>query len=453
MTDVDVVVVGAGLAGLACARDVRCEGRSVVVLEATHRVGGRARSFIGRHGESWELGAQVVHGNDNPIWQFLGREQAQSYRNSDFRCVFGGVSRPISALGRLAVPPWLINRVLGSMPSAAGTVGTVGDWLATRSCDQVSRSIAASWLEQEWAASPTRLDRHEVLQILSERPEPDEQFVPTGGFGALVQHLSADLSIRTGAPVRRISRTVGGVRVRIDGATDLLAGQVVLTVPPWTIGQQGIELEDLPAGKTAALPALCGGDAAVAVVELSKVADQDVTVFDADSALGFLRTQAGSGCVQIVAKGVGAAALRSLLADRSRLVEVLAVALPWTAGAAVTEIEVADWGADRFVRGAFTVPVTGAALARSIWAKPWGAVHFAGEATCGADGVARAHGALLSGLRAAQDIRARDDIRAIDARDRAPQLSAPELSESGLPESRLSATHPHPKEFHRVHCR
>ena len=63
--DADVIVVGAGFAGLGAARDLRARGLSVVVVEATDRVGGRAREDALATKDRdvvWASGAEFVHG-------------------------------------------------------------------------------------------------------------------------------------------------------------------------------------------------------------------------------------------------------------------------------------------------------------------------------------------------------------------------------------------------------
>ena len=71
--DADVVVIGAGLAGLAAARHLQQQGWSVLVLEATDRVGGRVRDAALPDGGAVELGAQWV-GRDHAAVHALADE-------------------------------------------------------------------------------------------------------------------------------------------------------------------------------------------------------------------------------------------------------------------------------------------------------------------------------------------------------------------------------------------
>lgn len=53
-SDVDVAVIGAGAAGIAAARKVAAAGRSYVLLEASNRIGGRART-VTAFGQPFDL--------------------------------------------------------------------------------------------------------------------------------------------------------------------------------------------------------------------------------------------------------------------------------------------------------------------------------------------------------------------------------------------------------------
>ena len=60
-SDVDVVIVGAGAAGIGAAKTLRRLGKSFVVLEASHRIGGRAYTEEVRPGMPFDLGCHWMH--------------------------------------------------------------------------------------------------------------------------------------------------------------------------------------------------------------------------------------------------------------------------------------------------------------------------------------------------------------------------------------------------------
>ncbi len=68
MSSADVVVIGAGVAGLAAARRLRAEGARVIVLEARSRIGGRLFTAHDRRSPlPIELGAEFLHGGAEEV--------------------------------------------------------------------------------------------------------------------------------------------------------------------------------------------------------------------------------------------------------------------------------------------------------------------------------------------------------------------------------------------------
>ncbi len=90
-SNVDVVVVGAGVAGLSAARTLLNSGKSVVIVEALARIGGRAFTDIGFFGVPHDVGAHWLHnGRDNPYNAFAIAEGFELSRAPDSMHLFSG---------------------------------------------------------------------------------------------------------------------------------------------------------------------------------------------------------------------------------------------------------------------------------------------------------------------------------------------------------------------------
>ncbi|WP_037605763.1 flavin monoamine oxidase family protein [Streptacidiphilus rugosus] len=398
----DILVIGAGAAGLACARRLHDEGLAVVVHEARPRLGGRIHSHHPADGgPPLELGAQVVHGDRNPAHALVGAARMRALpRDVTARIVQDGVEQGMSALARGRRAPWLVEAQLHAAPGPSGL--SVAGWLGGRGLSGAESGAAAEWFRQNWAVDPDLLSAPGVAAAQRGDLAGSGEFTIDGGLGTLPALLAEGLDVRLGSPVRRLDHGPGRVTAHTDEGR-VTAVAAVVTVPPPVVVSGALSLTDLPAAKRAAAAGLPLGDACCAVVTLDRPAPASAVTLDLDGRTGFLRATEGRPEVLVVAKAGAAASVRAALRDPEELSGLLRVAVPWTAGARIVEVTAADWGADPLSGGGFTAPLVGAEGAARTWAEPVAdTLFFAGEATWCGSGLPWMQSALASGVTAAE---------------------------------------------------
>ncbi|WP_432866302.1 flavin monoamine oxidase family protein [Microbispora rosea] len=386
---VDVVVVGAGVSGLTAARRLRAAGLVVTVLEARDRVGGRVRTHRPSDGgPAMELGAQVVHGDRNPVWDVLEPGAAEPVQPGNALVAAAGRVLPLGVLARRGQPPWAVEQSLLRDPGEDVPVA-----------ERLTSGDQAEWLRQNWAADPGSLSAAGMAAGRRADDVGEGRYAIRGGFDRLPGVLARGLDVRPGSPARSIAWSPGRVEARLDEGA-VTAAAVVVTVPPPVVAGGALAIADMPARKRAAAESLRLGDAWCGVVTLSRPAPESAVVFDAEGGLGFVTCTAGSARVLVVAKAGAAARAREAARGGP---PPLGRVLPWAGDARPEHVEAADWGADAWATGAFTYPRVGGLWARAAWAEPMGGtVFFAGEAT--AAGVPMVQAAMASGDRVAGEV-------------------------------------------------
>jgi len=265
---VDVAVVGAGLAGLVAARELTRAGRSVAVLEARDRVGGRLLNVPVGDGAVVEIGGQWVgptqlrvreladslgvgtyptYDEGDKLFEYAGR--IRRYRGSIPRinaAVLADVAQAQLRIDRMArrVPleaPWRAPKAL------EWDSQTCWSWIRRHTATEGARKLLALGIEAVWAADPADLSLLHLLFYTHSGGSFDEligtsggaqQDRLVGGSQVLAQRLAEQLAdaITLEAPVRRIERDDGSVRVIADpGSTR--AAAVIVAVPPALCGR------------------------------------------------------------------------------------------------------------------------------------------------------------------------------------------------------------------------
>ncbi len=418
MPDVDVVVIGAGLAGLGAATALRQAGRRVVVLEAADRIGGRAwTAYPPELGGVWfDMGAVWLHSAEvNPLVPiaraagetllrsdelrrertFIGHREATPDEYADFAAAWdryeikaGEILRDLDD-----APLAVVARALPDDPWAVTVETWEGPIICCASADELSL--------RDWHSN-----------VLS-----GSNLVPDGGIGAFVaRHLGKGLDIQLRTPATLVHWGGPWVRVQSPHGT-ITARSAIVTVSTGVLSAGAIRFDPpLPSATAAAIHAMPMGLAMKVALRATNAdrlglplhcsLDRQVKR-SGDPTMAFQCWPYGRDYIQgwiggpaawELARAGDAAALdfalgqlRSVLG--SQVDRVLA------GGSHV----VTHWEADPLIRGAYSFVHPGDAGARAALGTPLadGRLVFAGEA-CHSGMTGTVAGAWLSGQDAAR---------------------------------------------------
>jgi len=226
MQGADVVVVGAGIAGLCAARRLARGGARVRVLEAGSRVGGR---ILTEHPDASEraveLGAEFVHGRQAAIAE-LADEARLGLEPVEMRhfCLVRGRVAPADELDAIGD---LLEHAVGSAPHESAL-----DFLVESGVDAGLGRWFSHFVEGFHAAP---LDRVSVRSVAEQEASVEEGYRISEGYGALVDYLERDAvahgaSIDLGCRVNEVR--VRGGHVEVSGAGETCrAGLAVVALP------------------------------------------------------------------------------------------------------------------------------------------------------------------------------------------------------------------------------
>ena len=262
-----VVIVGAGAAGLAAGRALREAGVPFVILEARARIGGR---IFTEHPRGLvvpvELGAEFTHGEAEEVFELAEEHGLKLEDIAGRRFSAGG--------GKLRVLDdfWeRLDRVMRRLDEKREPDRTFADALArNRSLAPEDRALAIQYVEGFHAANPRIISERALAEGGSPRGDVRERRIGRvmDGYGSIVDVLAKGLRhrIRLRAVVKTIQWKPGAVRVRLTNGEVLRGRAVIVTVPVGVLAA--------PAGARGAIefdPPLPSKESAVASMSMGGV--------------------------------------------------------------------------------------------------------------------------------------------------------------------------------------
>jgi len=432
----DVIVIGAGVAGLVAAAELAEAALSVTIVEARERIGGRIYSVAGPKGFPIELGAEFIHGRPSEIVHTLrhGKIPITEVKGKNW-CVDNNRLISCDLFEE-------VDDILQQMKDD-GSDESFASFLS-RCCPEASakgKQRALSYVSGFNAADPARVSVHWLIHQMraEEETEGDRAFRARGGYASLLKLLEqrlakAGVKVWTKTIVRRVTWIPGKTEIEAvgcEGTVLLHAKRVLVTVPVGVLqarpGESGaIEFcPTLPQDKLRSIAGIEMGKVLRIVLqfrrrfwsEIHPQGDERKSLIN----MSFLFSQddwfptwwtAMPETVPIITGWAADECAARLESDTLPIVMRALQRLGALLGVGTAKMErmlndayFHDWQIDPYSRGAYSYAKVGASEAPAILARPvQDTLFFAGEASDVTGNNGTVHGAIASGRRAVTEI-------------------------------------------------
>ena len=382
--EADIVVIGAGAAGIAAARRIMAANRKVIVVEAAGQIGGRCQTDTSTFGVPFDRGARWMHNPEtNPMIKLaraagleittapsgqkirIGRRNARAGETEEFLAALVRANRAIDdAARRLDVS------CASVMPKE------LGDWAGTAEF-MLGASFAGKDLKDLSVGDKARAQDRNIAIACRE------------GLGTLIAKLGEQVPVSLSTPANRIVWSNRDVTVETQ-AGKIAARAAIVTVSTNVLTSGAIKFApDVPKRTLDAASKLTLGSYDRIVLQLPGnplgLSRDDILIEQSDSTRTALM-YANMGGSSLCSIDVGGSFGRDLAEQGEKA--MVAFAKEWItklfgseAAAAVQKASATRWNASPFVLGAMSASSPGGQLSRKILAEPIGNVFLAGEAT------------------------------------------------------------------------
>lgn len=407
--DVDVVIVGAGSAGLSAAKEAAQKGLSFVLVEASHRIGGRAYTEDLAPGQPFDLGCHWMHSASLNPFVAIADQYGFTYRKGsswDSRTWHYGKwltdeqQQAITALDK-ADDEAIAKAIAGGQNvSIADVVDLDSPW----------RPYLAYWFSLNTSVDVDQTGVHDIGAY----NDTNEDWPVIKGYGALVAAWASEVPVTLNSPVERIglkgdgvevvtkNGTITGRTVVVTVSTNILASGAIafepglpdskqaaaLELPLGTHNRIAIMLKDMPAGDTEGQrgTVMLDGDDIPLNIELGPYGLSHAVAVTGGRFGSWLERQGQQASVDYLSE-------RILTAFGNDMAKHL-----------TDRVIVTAWRGDPWTLGSYSAALPGSHQQRAVLGQPLeNRIFFAGEATS-TDFYATCHGAYLSGIRAVEQV-------------------------------------------------
>ncbi len=383
--DADVVVIGAGAAGIAAARRVIAVGRRAILLEASDKVGGRCQTDATSFETPFDRGARWLHNPDsNPMVKLardaaidvypappgqkirIGRRNARAGETEDFLATLVRANRAIDEAGR---------RFL-DMACERAVPKDLGLWTGT-----------IEYLLGPFANGKELKDLSVVDQFRAQ--DRAVALATRQGVGALMGKLAANIPVALSTPAQRIVWT--GRDVGVDTPAGRVAARaVIVTVSSNVLASGAIKFSpELPKPKQDSFARLSLGSIDRIALKLTGNAlglGRDDVLIEQSDGPRTATLSANIGGSNLCTVDIAGTFGRDLAAQGDAA--MVAFATEWLTklfgsdvAKAITASRTTQWTRMPFIQGAVSAAGPGGQFARRVIGEPQGSLFFAGEAT------------------------------------------------------------------------
>lgn len=414
----DVIVIGAGIAGLYAAKKLIENGVQVTILEAGDYAGGRIRKLSGFADFDIELGAEEVHGKRSVWYDMVSNTpglQFNNVSNEDYYLLDGSFQSESALKGNTKLSDF--NSFVSSATNYNGGDKTVYQELVDKNIDPSIHQLINARLGNEYGTSNNRLS----IKGITEEDQlwnsgNDNYGVKNMSYTSVLSHHLSDVinQVQLNKVVKAINHSGAKVVVTDTNGKEHVADKVLVTVPLQILKSGDINFSpSLPDSKVNAMNNIGIGAGMKVILKFNNRfwAENTGSIIGGNLCPEYWYTSAGKGSTPILTAFIMGEKAEQLSALGDNAVQELLKELDnmygnGIASSSYSDAKIMDWGKEAFFKGAYSYPVVGGGIGmRAELAKPIdNKIYFAGEATHTAGHSGTVHGALETAVRSVTEI-------------------------------------------------